>query len=76
MRVDAQIKRELMQLEFNYNMQLGQQKINREADREQEIEDRKDKRTKIVGTQQSAIADQKSNNLLPINFEQNHDLNI
>ena len=26
MRVDAQIKRELMQLEFNYNMQLGQQK--------------------------------------------------
>ena len=76
MRVDAQIKRELMQLEFNYNMQLGQQKINREADREQEIEDRKDKRTKIVGTQQSAIADQKSNNLLPINFEQNQDLNI
>ena len=76
MRVDAQIKRELMQLEFNYNMQLGQQKINRESDREQEIEDRKDKRTKIVGTQQSAIADQKSNNLLPINFEQNQDLNI
>jgi hypothetical protein len=76
MRVDAQIKRELMQLEFNYNMQLGQQKINRESDREQEIEDRKDKRTKIVGTQQSAIADQKTNNLLPINFEQNQDLNI
>jgi hypothetical protein len=76
MRVDAQIKRELMQLEFNYNMQLGQQKVNREADREQEIENRKDKRTKIVGTQQSAIADQKSNNLLPINFEQNQDLNI
>ena len=41
-----------------------------------EIEDRKDKRTKIVGTQQSAIADQKSNNLLPINFEQNQDLKI
>ncbi len=76
MRVDAQIKRELMQLEFNYNMQLGQQKVNREADREQEIENRKDRRTKIVGTQQSAIADQKSNNLLPINFEQNQDLNI
>ncbi len=27
MRVEAQIKRELMELEFNYNMQLGQQKI-------------------------------------------------
>jgi len=76
MRVEAQIKRELMDLEFNYNMQLGQQKINREADREQDIENRKDKRAKIIGTQQSAIADQKANNLLPINFENNQDLNI
>ena len=69
MRVEAQIKRELMELEFNYNMQLGQQKINREIDREQEIEDRKDKRTKIVGTQQSAMIDQKKNDLTPIDFE-------
>ena len=76
MRTEAQIKRELMELEFNYNMQLGQQKINTESDREQEIENRKDERTKIVGTQQSAIADQKQNNLLPINFENNQDLNI
>ena len=76
MRVEAQIKRELMDLEFNYNMQLGQQKINREAEREQDIENRKDKRAKIIGTQQSAIADQKANNLLPINFENNQDLNI
>jgi len=76
MRVDSQIKRELMQLEFNYNMQLGQQKVNKETDKEKEIEERKDKRTRIVGTQQSAIADQKQNNLLPINFEQNQDLNI
>ena len=51
-------------------------KINTESDREQEIENRKDERTKIVGTQQSAIADQKQNNLLPINFENNQDLNI
>jgi len=69
MRVEAQIKRELMELEFNYNMQLGQQKINREAEREQEIENRKDKRTKIVGTQQSAMIDQKKNDLTPIDFE-------
>ncbi len=76
MRVESQIKRELMELEFNYNMQLGQQKINRESEREQDIENRKDKRAKIIGTQQSAIADQKQNNLLPINFENNQDLNI
>jgi hypothetical protein len=69
MRVEAQIKRELMELEFNYNMQLGQQKINRETDREKQIEDRKDKRAKIIGTQQSAMIDQKKNDLTPIDFE-------
>ena len=76
MRVDSQIKRELMELEFNYNMQLGQQKVNKETDKEKEIENRKDKRTRIVGTQQSAIADQKQNNLLPIDFDNNQGLNI
>jgi hypothetical protein len=69
MRVEAQIKRELMELEFNYNMQLGQQKINREADREKEIENRKDERARIIGTQQSAIANQKQKELDPIDFE-------
>ena len=69
MRVEAQIKRELMELEFNYNMQLGQQKINRESSREKEIEDRKDKRARIIGTQQSAMIDQKKNDLTPIDFE-------
>ncbi len=69
MRVEAQIKRELMELEFNYNMQLGQQKINREADREKDIEERKDKRARIVGTQQSAIANQKQKEGDAIDFE-------
>ncbi len=71
MRVDSQIKRELMELEFNYNMQLGQQKVNKESQKETEIEERKDKRARIVGTQQSAMIDQKKNDLLPINFENN-----
>jgi len=69
MRVESQIKRELMDLEFNYNMQLGEQKIIKEKQKEQEIENRKDKRTKIVGTQQSAMIDQKKNDLTPIDFE-------
>ena len=69
MRVEAQIKRELMELEFNYNMQLGQQKINREQEREQDIENRKDNRARIIGTQQSAIANQKEKGLDPIDFE-------
>ncbi len=69
MRVESQIKRELMDLEFNYNMQLGEQKIIQENKKKQEIENRKDKRTKIVGTQQSAMIDQKKNDLTPIDFE-------
>ena len=69
MRVEAQIKRELMELEFNYNMQLGQQKINKQSEREQEIENRKDNRARIIGTQQSAIANQKQKDLDAIDFE-------
>ena len=38
--------------------------------REQEIENRKDNRTRIAGTQQSKMIDQRKNDLLPINFEQ------
>ena len=50
-------------------MQLGEQKVIKETKREADIEDRKDKRTKIVGTQQSAMIDQKKNDLTPIDFE-------
>ena len=35
------------------------------------IEDRKDKRTRISGTQQSQMIDQRKNNLLPTDFETN-----
>ena len=76
MEREAQIKRQLMELEFQFNMQLGQQKIQIEADREKEIEDRKDKRAKIIGTQQSAMIDQKKNDLMPINFESSQDSNM
>ena len=40
LEAEAQIKRQLMELEFNYNMQLGEQKVQREAAREKEIEER------------------------------------
>jgi len=69
MRVEAQIKRELMELEFMYNKELGEQKIGIETQREKDIEDRKDKRARIVGTQQSAIANQKQKQLDAIDFE-------
>ena len=69
MQTEAKIKRELMDEEFNFNMQLAQARIKSESEREKEIEDRKDKRVKITGTQQSEIIYQRKNNLLPKNFE-------
>ena len=69
MRAEAEIKRGLMAEEFNFNMQLAQIRANAELSKEQDIEDRKDKRVKIQGTQQSELIDQRKNNLLPKNFE-------
>lgn len=69
LRVEAEVKRELMQVEFDFNMQLAQVRANAEGQKEQDIEDRKDKRVKIQGTQQSELINQRKNNLLPTNFE-------
>ena len=69
LQTEAQIKRELMQLEFDFNMQLAQIRANAESQKEMEIEDRKDKRIKIQGTQQSELINQRKNNLLPMDFE-------
>ena len=69
MQNEAQIKRELMAEEFNYQMQLAKARAGVELEKEKEIEDRKDKRTRIQGTQQSEMIDQRKNDLLPINFE-------
>jgi hypothetical protein len=70
MQTEAEIKRQLMAEEFNYQLQLEQVKVQSEKQKEQEIEDRKDKRTRIAGTQQSQMIDQRKNDLLPIDFEQ------
>ena len=70
MQTEAEIKRQLMAEEFNYQMQLEQMKMQAEQGKEKEIEDRKDKRVKIQGTQQSEMIDQRNHDLLPIDFEQ------
>ena len=70
MQTEAEIKRALMAEEFNYQMQLEQMKTQRERDREFMIEDRKDKRTRITGSQQSEMISQRKNNSLPIDFEE------
>ena len=69
MEREAQIKQQLMELEFNYNMQLTQAQGQAKKQEENFKEDRKDERTKIQATQQSELIDQRKNDLLPKNFE-------
>ena len=76
MEQEALIKKQLMAEEFNYQLQLAQ--VGAQAQREKEalIEDRKDKRVKIQGTQQSELIDQRQNDLLPKNFESSGNDNL
>jgi hypothetical protein len=69
MEQEALIKKQLMAEEFNYNIQLAQAQASATTEKEQEIEDRKDKRVRIQGTQQSELIDQRKNDLLPKDFE-------
>jgi hypothetical protein len=55
--------------EFQYDLQLAQMQMRVTKSKEAEVEDRKDKRTKIQATQQSKMIDQRKNDLLPTNFE-------
>ena len=70
---EANIKKELMAEEFNYAIQLAQAQAQRETTREAEIENRKDKRTKIQATQQSEMISQRQNDTLPTDFESQND---
>ncbi len=69
LQTEAEIKRGLMQAEFDFNMQLAQVRANADGQKEQDIEDRKDKRIRMQGTQQSELINQRKNNLLPTDFE-------
>jgi len=69
MQTEASIKKELMAEEFGYNMQLARMKAKGENTKEREIEDRKDKRIKMQGTQESELIQQRKNNSLPTDFE-------
>ena len=73
MQTEAEIKRQLMAEEFNYQLQLEQIKMQRETTKESEIENRKDKRTRITGSQQSEMISQRKNDGLPIDFENQPD---
>jgi hypothetical protein len=69
MEQEALIKKQLMAEQFQYDLQLAQADSARMSQKEAEIEDRKDKRTKIQATQQSEMINQRQNDLSPTDFE-------
>ena len=69
MQAEAQIKKELMATEFQYNLQLAQMQAQATKSKEAEIEDRKDKRIEKEGSQQSQLIEQRQTEGLPKDFE-------
>ena len=69
MQLETNNKRALMQLEFEFNLRLEQMKGQTVSSKDKMKEDRKDQRTKIQATQQSALIDQRKNEKPPKNFE-------
>ena len=66
---EAEVKKMLMEQEFEYNMQLARVESSGRKDVETSKEDRKDERTKIQATQQSQLIDQRQKGGVPKNFE-------
>ena len=52
---ESQMRKEEMELKFGYDMQLAQLDVGFKREKEKMIEDRKDQRTRISGTQQSEM---------------------
>ena len=69
MQQEVAHKKELMALEFQYNMQLKGIEVDGMKDREKQKEDRKDERTKIQASQQSEMIEQRNTGKPPKNFE-------
>ncbi len=76
METEMQIKAKLMQQEYGYQFQLAQIKAGAEGSKEKDIEDRKDKRLKMQGTQQSKLIQQRQNDSNPVDFENTGENNL
>jgi hypothetical protein len=73
MRAEVELKRELMDLEFQYNMQLKGMESDELKKRDIEKEKAKDERVNIQASRQSELINQRKNNLPPISFESTED---
>lgn len=70
---EVESKKTLMELEFNYNMQLKGVETEGLTKRDEMKEDRKDNRIDKQSTQQAILTQQRKNNTPPVNFESNED---
>jgi hypothetical protein len=69
MEMEASIKRQLMEQEFQYNIELAKAQSEGKKSVEESKENRKDERTRIQATQQSELINQRQNDSMPTNFE-------
>ena len=73
MQIQNELEMQKMQRRFEFDLQLKQLDMQAVGAKEQMIEDRKDKRIKMEGTQQSEMISQRKNDGLPIDFENQPD---
>tara|TARA_R100001443_G_scaffold189_5_gene786 strand:- start:574 stop:2973 length:2400 start_codon:yes stop_codon:yes gene_type:complete len=66
---ETEMKKQLMEIEFGYDMQLKRADVDNANQKETEKENRKDERTRIQATQQSEMIDQRNNQKPAKNFE-------
>ena len=73
MQIQSELEMQKMQRRFEFDLQLKQMDMQAIGEKEKMIEDRKDKRIKMEGTQQSEMISQRNNDGLPIDFENQPD---
>jgi len=73
LHTEAKLKKDLMNHEFQLNMQLKQLEVDSINNKENIKEDRKDERTRIQASQQSELIDQRNNKAAPKKFESDND---
>ena len=76
MQVQNELEMQKMQRRFEFDMQLKQLDMQAVGQKEKMIEDRKDRRIKMEGTQQSEMITQRNVDGPPIDFEQDVDVDM
>ncbi len=76
MQIQSELEMQKMQRRFEFDLQLKQMDMQAIGEKEKMIEDRKDKRIKMEGTQQSEMITQRNVDGPPIDFEQNVEVDM